>query len=70
MRENEMKLSDLKIGEPAKRAFTLKGIYTVEDCANYTKSELLDLHGVGPKAIRIIEEYLTQLNMTYKKKLQ
>lgn len=62
-----MKLKDLKIGEPARSAFALKGIYTVEDCANYSKSELLDLHGVGPKAIRIIEEVLIQLKMTFKK---
>lgn len=67
MKGNGMKLSELKIGEPAQRAFALKGIIHVEDCVNYTKSELLDLHGVGPKAIRIIEEILTQLNMTYKK---
>ena len=62
-----MKLTELKIGEPARRAFALLNIYSVEDCSQYTKAELLNLHGVGPKAIRIIEEELKQLNMNYKK---
>lgn len=62
-----MKLSELKIGEPARRALALLNIYFVEDCSNYSKKELLELHGVGPKAIRLIEEELIKLNMTYKK---
>jgi len=62
-----MKLTELKIGEPARSAFALIGITSLEDCTKYTKSELLSLHGVGPKAIRIIEEALNELNMTYKK---
>lgn len=64
-----MKLSDLKIGEPARRALSLIGIETLEKCADYTKKELLDLHGVGPKAIRIIEEELHKQNLSYKNKL-
>ena len=62
-----MKLTDLKIGEPAQRALALHNILSVEDCSQYTKAELLNLHGVGPKAIRLIEEELKQLNMNYKK---
>lgn len=61
-----MKLTELKIGEPARRALLLNQIETVEQCANYTKKELLDLHGVGPKAIRLIEEELVKLNLEYK----
>lgn len=62
-----MKLSDLKIGEPAQRALLLMGIDTVEKCTEYTKKELLLLHGVGPKAIRMIESELIRQNLTYKK---
>ncbi len=62
-----MKLTELKIGEPARRALASQNIFTVEECSQYTKAELLNLHGVGPKAIRIIEEELKQLNMNYKK---
>lgn len=62
-----MKLSELKIGEPAKRAFQTVKVYTLVECTNYTKQELLSLHGVGPKAIRIIEEELAKLNLNLKK---
>lgn len=62
-----MKITELKIGEPAQRALALFGIVHLEDCSRYTKNELLTLHGVGPKAIRIIEENLNQLNLSYKK---
>jgi hypothetical protein len=62
-----MKLSELKIGEPARSALSLIGIETLESCCEYTKKELLALHGVGPKAIRIIEEALVKQNLMYKK---
>ena len=62
-----MKLSELKIGEPARRALALLNIYLVEECSKYSKKELLELHGVGPKAIRLIEEELLKLNLTLKK---
>lgn len=61
-----MKLNELRIGEPAIRALMLIQIDTVEKCADFTKKELLALHGVGPKAIRIIEEELVKLNLEYK----
>jgi len=62
-----MKLSELKIGEPAQRALHLIGIETLEKCGDYTKKELLALHGVGPKAIGIIEEELIKQKLSYKK---
>jgi endonuclease III len=62
-----MKLSDLKIGEPALRSLHLIGIETLEKCVDYSKKELFALHGVGPKAIRIIEEELIKQNLSYKK---
>jgi len=62
-----MKLSNLKIGEPALNALHLIGIETLEKCVDYTKKELLALHGVGPKAIRLIEEELIKHNLSYKK---
>lgn len=62
-----MKLSELKIGEPALRALSLIKVETVEECIFYTKKELLSLHGVGPKAIRLIEEELIKRNLMLKK---
>jgi hypothetical protein len=46
------------VGRPATRALTLQGITTLAQVAEHTEAELLDLHGVGPKAIRILREAL------------
>lgn len=45
-----------KTSAPAARAFELIGIKKIEDFKKYTEKELLNLHGVGPKAIRILKE--------------
>lgn len=55
-----------KTSEPASQAFLLEGIKTLEDLTKYTKKELLKLHGVGPKAIRILEVELKRLNLKFK----
>lgn len=46
------------IGRPATRALAGAGITTLEEVARHSQNELLDLHGVGPKAIRALEEAL------------
>lgn len=52
--------SDLPaIGAPATRALAGQGITTLAQVTQRTEAELLDLHGVGPKAIRILREALT-----------
>ncbi len=64
-----MNLNELKIGEPARRALKIRNIETLEQCSMFTKNELLELHGVGPKAVRIIEEELIKQNLSYKERL-
>lgn len=46
------------IGRPATRAFALEGCTTLESLAGASRSQLLALHGVGPKAIRVLQEAL------------
>lgn len=46
------------IGRPATRALTSAGITTLAKVAALTDAELLALHGVGPKAVRILREAL------------
>ncbi|WP_254644110.1 hypothetical protein [Streptomyces sp. BV286] len=48
------------IGRPATQALLGAGLTTLELVAQHTKSELLALHGVGPKAVRILSETLEQ----------
>ena len=51
--------SDLpKIGAPATRALQSIGIARLEQLTKVTEAELLQLHGFGPKALRILQETL------------
>lgn len=42
------------IGRPAISALAQIGVRNVEELAHYTEREILALHGVGPRAIRIL----------------
>lgn len=46
------------IGKPATRALSGSGLTTLDQVATRTEAELLALHGVGPKAVRILSEAL------------
>jgi len=46
------------IGRPANAALVANGITTLEQVAALTDRELLGLHGVGPKAVRILRAEL------------
>lgn len=47
-----------KIGAPATRALASNGITRLDEVAEHSKAELLALHGVGPRAVRILEAAL------------
>lgn len=49
-----------KIGRPANRALLAIGVTTLDQVAPMSEAELLALHGVGPRAIRILREALEQ----------
>ena len=44
------------IGSPARRALTNAGLTTWDAVDAASDAELLDLHGFGPKALRILRE--------------
>ncbi|MFC5815529.1 hypothetical protein [Nonomuraea harbinensis] len=46
------------IGRPATRALASAGITTLDQVARLSDAELNGLHGVGPKAVRILREAL------------
>lgn len=46
------------IGAPATRALASIGITRLEQIGDRSETELLALHGVGPRAIRILNEAL------------
>ncbi|RYV49337.1 DNA-binding protein [Pengzhenrongella frigida] len=44
------------VGRPAARAFEAAGYRTMTDLDGASERELLALHGVGPRAIKILRE--------------
>ncbi|GAA1605309.1 hypothetical protein GCM10009789_69080 [Kribbella sancticallisti] len=48
------------IGRPANSALLVAGITTLAQVAACGRRELLALHGVGPKAVRILEAALDE----------
>lgn len=53
-----------RLGKVARRALTLHGITRYDQLPARSAAELLALHGVGPKAIRILREELTDRGLT------
>lgn len=54
------------MGKVAPRELALNGIYTLQQSTQYSEEELLAIHGVGPKAVRIIKEELARKRMRLK----
>ena len=56
-----------KLSGPANRALEDAGFYRLEQFTEVTEADLLKLHGVGPKAIRILNEFLKEKGLSFKK---
>ncbi len=55
-----------EIGKTAARELSLNGITSLEQVARHSRDELLAIHGVGPKAIRILDGALAAERLGYK----
>lgn len=53
-------------GRPARRELAVHGYTTYEDLTRATAAELLAIHGVGPKAVRILGEELAARGLAYR----
>ena len=53
-----------KVGAPAMRALHSAGYSTLRDLAGVSRAELAELHGMGPKALGIIQSALEEHNLT------
>ncbi len=56
-----------KIGKPATRALATLGITCLSQVTRLSKAELAALHGVGPKAIGILEAALAARGQAFAK---
>ena len=54
-----------RIGKVARRSLALHGYTTYADLSGVTAAELLRIHGIGPKAIRILEGELASRGRTF-----
>lgn len=55
-----------EIGKTAARELSCNGISSLEQVATHSKKELLSIHGVGPKAIAILEDALAAKGLRYR----
>jgi predicted flap endonuclease-1-like 5' DNA nuclease len=54
-----------EIGKTAARELSIHGITSLEQVASHSAKELLAIHGVGPKAVRILGEALAQEGLAF-----
>lgn len=52
------------MGNPARSALALVGYTRLEQLAGASEAELLKLHGVGPRSMRILRETLEAQGLT------
>ena len=55
-----------KIGAPATRALEVAGYTNLKQLTRVTESEIAQLHGIGPKALRILHEALKAQDLSFK----
>lgn len=64
--QNDHPQTDLpKISNPALRALNAAGYTRLEQLSLVSEAELLRLHGMGPKAIRILRETLSAQGLSF-----
>ncbi len=49
-----------RIGAPATRALAAAGVTRLSEVTGWSEAELLALHGVGPRAVRLLSEALAE----------
>ena len=54
------------LGAPAERALAQAGYTRLEQFADITEKDLLRLHGVGPRAIRVLRAALEAHGLTFR----
>lgn len=65
-RDTPEQIGDLpRIGRPANSALLAQGITTLQEVAAFGRRRLAALHGVGPKAIRILDESLRERGLEF-----
>jgi hypothetical protein len=56
----------VELSAPPQRALENKGIFSAKDLSNFSKAELLKLHGVGPGSAPKLEQILHDAGLSFK----
>ena len=54
------------MSKPANRSLYHAGYFKLEQFTEVTEKEILNIHGVGPKAIRMLKEVLQERGLSFK----
>lgn len=66
---NKSPESDLpNMGKTANRVLHHAGFYRLEQLIKVTESDILKIHGVGPKAVRILNDALKEKGLSFANK--
>ena len=57
----------LGLPSPARRALINDELFTIKQLAKRTHSHIANLHGMGPKSVRILEAALKDNGLSFKK---
>lgn len=55
------------VGAPARRALQREGILTAPQLAQYTETEILDFHGIGPSSIPRLRKALEAEGLSFRR---
>jgi predicted flap endonuclease-1-like 5' DNA nuclease len=53
------------LSQPAIRALAGVGVTTLDQLTEFRERDLADLHGMGPKGVRILREALAERGLTF-----
>ena len=56
-----------KLSAPARRALENNRIITIKQLSDYTETEILNLHGIGPSSISILKNELKINGVSFRK---
>ena len=55
-----------RISAPALRALNNNGIFTLHELSKRTKNEIAKFHGMGPKALLVLEDAMSKSGRKFK----
>ncbi len=63
--DDELQIDLPPIGQPARQALIGAGYLRLEQLTSVTEKDILKLHGVGPKAIKILRQALEERGLAF-----